>query len=170
MLPNAEMPSFPVTFVIDEPVTDKRCGRCDELPPGVVDPPSLLCGIREGVASSESEMRVCEYFCDQTLLLFHKCGIKFNLLNFENKKRNFIPVLSSESVEPCRDGGFDPGREPGFEPPGVKPLLGVYDGLRGVYRPPKLLSLSLNESGVDADNDDLDGRDIATERADRSRI
>lgn len=53
--------------------------------------------------------------------------------------------------------------------PGVNPRLGVYDGLRGVYRPPKLLSLSLNESGVDADNDERDGRDIATDRADFSR-
>lgn len=34
---------------------------------------------------------------------------------------------------------------------------------------PKPLSLSLNESGVDADNDERDGRDIATERDERSR-
>lgn len=34
---------------------------------------------------------------------------------------------------------------------------------------PKLLSLSLNESGVEADNDDRDGRDIAIERDERSR-
>lgn len=53
--------------------------------------------------------------------------------------------------------------------------FGVYDGLRGVYRPaaafaaPMLLSLSLNESGVDADSDDRDGRDIATDRTERSR-
>lgn len=79
-------------------------------------------------------------------------------------------MLSSERDDPWRDGGFDPDLELGFEPPGVKPRLGVYDGFLGVYRPPRLLSLSLNESGVDADNDDLDGRDIATERADRSRI
>jgi len=32
-----------------------------------------------------------------------------------------------------------------------------------------LLSLSLNESGVDADNDDLDGRVIAMDLAERSR-
>jgi hypothetical protein len=40
-----------------------------------------------------------------------------------------------------------------------------------VKRPPadKLCSLSLNESGVDADNDDRDGRDIAIERVERSR-
>lgn len=91
MLPNAEMPSFPVTFVIVDPVTDKRDGRC-ELPLGVVEP-SRLCGMRVGVASS---------------------------------------VLSSDSDEPCRDGGFEPGREFGFDPLGVKPRLGVYDGLRGV--------------------------------------
>lgn len=34
---------------------------------------------------------------------------------------------------------------------------------------PKLLSLSLSESGVEADNDDRDGRDMATDRADLSR-
>lgn len=50
VLPNAEMPSLPVTFVIDELPTDKRDGRC-ELPPGVVEP-SRRCGIRDGVASS----------------------------------------------------------------------------------------------------------------------
>lgn len=32
-----------------------------------------------------------------------------------------------------------------------------------------MLSLSLNESGVDADSEDRDGRDIATERDDLSR-
>lgn len=128
VLPNAEMPSFPVTLVIVDPVTDNLDGRC-ELPLGVVEP-IRRCGMRDGVASS---------------------------------------VLSSDNVDPCRDGGFDPGREFGFEPPGVNPRLGVYDGFRGVYRPPKLLSLSLNESGVEADNDDRDGRDIATDRADFSR-
>lgn len=91
MLPNAEMPSFPVTLVIVDPVTDNRDGRC-ELPLGVVEP-SRLCGMRDGAVSS---------------------------------------VLSSDSVDPWRDGGFDPGRELGFEPPGVNPRLGVYDGLRGV--------------------------------------
>lgn len=96
-----------------------------------------------------------------------------NLLSID--RSILLPVLSSDNDEPCRDGGLDParlaGREFGFEPPGVNPVrLGVYDGFRGVYRPPpKLLSLSLNESGVDADNDDRDGRDIATERAERSR-
>lgn len=57
MLPNAEMPSLPVTLVIVEPVTDNRDGRCELLPPlpppplGVVEP-SRRCGIRDGVASS----------------------------------------------------------------------------------------------------------------------
>lgn len=41
-------------------------------------------------------------------------------------------VLSSDNDEPWRDGGFDPGREFGFEPPGVNPRPGVYDGFRGV--------------------------------------
>lgn len=35
---------------------------------------------------------------------------------------------------------------------------------------PEELSLSLRESGVDADRDDRVGRDIATERCDLSRI
>lgn len=30
-------------------------------------------------------------------------------------------VLSSDRLEPCLDGGFEPGREPGFEV-----LVGVY--------------------------------------------
>lgn len=92
VLPNAEMPSLPVTFVIVEPVTDNRDGLCELLPLGVVEP-RRLCGMRDGVASS---------------------------------------VLSSDNDEPWRDGGFDPGREFGLEPPGVNPRLGVYDGLRGV--------------------------------------
>jgi len=50
VLPNAEMPSFPVTLVIVDPVTDNRCGLC-ELPLGVVDP-MRLCGMRVGFASS----------------------------------------------------------------------------------------------------------------------
>lgn len=50
VLPNAEMPSFPVTFVIVDPVTDNRDGLC-ELPLGVVEP-RRLCGMRVGVASS----------------------------------------------------------------------------------------------------------------------
>lgn len=41
VLPNAEIPSLPVTFVIVEP-TDKREGLCELVPPGVVEPPSLL--------------------------------------------------------------------------------------------------------------------------------
>lgn len=96
VLPNAEMPSLPVTLVIVEPVTDSRDGRCElvALPPplGVVEP-SRRCGIRDGVASS---------------------------------------VLSNDNDEPWRDGGLEPGREFGFDPPGVNPRLGVYDGLRGV--------------------------------------
>lgn len=50
VLPKAEIPSFPVTFVIVDPVTDNLDGRC-ELPLGVVEP-RRLCGIRDGVASS----------------------------------------------------------------------------------------------------------------------
>lgn len=42
------------------------------------------------------------------------------------------------------------------------------DDFLGVY-PRELPSLSLNESGVDADNDDLDGRDIAIDLVERSR-
>lgn len=89
MLPNAEMPSLPVTLVIVEPVTDNLDGRCELLPPpplGVVEP-SRRCGIRDGVASS---------------------------------------VLSNDNDEPCRDGGFEPGREFGFEPPGLDYYFCLY--------------------------------------------
>jgi hypothetical protein len=49
--------------------------------------------------------------------------------------------------------------------------LVVTDGLFGVKRPPadRFCSLSLNESGVDAERDDRDGRDIAMDRDERSR-
>lgn len=86
------------------------------------------------------------------------------------------PVLSNDSVDPCREGGLEPallaGRELGFElpndPPGVRPVLVGTEGFLCVYLP-WLLSLSLSESGVDADNDDRDGRDMATDRWDFSR-
>lgn len=47
VLPNADIPPFPVTFVIDEPPTDKRVGR--ELAPVGVDvvPVKRRCGIRD---------------------------------------------------------------------------------------------------------------------------
>lgn len=48
VLPNAEIPSFPVTLVIVPP-TDKRDGRGVLVP----DPPKRRCGIRDGVASSK---------------------------------------------------------------------------------------------------------------------
>lgn len=51
VLPNAEMPSLPVTFVIVDPVTDNRDGLCELPPLGVVEP-RRRCGIRDGVASS----------------------------------------------------------------------------------------------------------------------
>lgn len=86
-------------------------------------------------------------------------------------------------MEPARLAGREFGLEPLREPPGVTPVrLGVYDGLRGVYRPAAaeveapppttpmlLLSLSLSESGVEADSEERDGRDMATERCERSR-
>lgn len=84
------------------------------------------------------------------------------------------PVLSRDNVDPWRDGGLEPvrlaGREFGFElpndPPGVSPVLVGIEGFLCVYLPPIpwQLSLSLNESGVEADNEERDGRDIATER------
>lgn len=43
------------------------------------------------------------------------------------------------------------------------------DDFLGVYPRPKLLSLSLNESGVEADNEDRDGRDMAMDLEERSR-
>lgn len=39
----------------------------------------------------------------------------------------------------------------------------------GVNPRPMLLSLSLNESGVEADNEDRDGRDMAIDLDERSR-
>lgn len=47
VLPKAEIPSFPVTFVMVEPPTDSRDGR-----DGVTLPPSRRCGIRDGAVSS----------------------------------------------------------------------------------------------------------------------
>lgn len=49
-----------------------------------------------------------------------------------------------------------------------KNYLNPADDFLGVYLP-KLLSLSLRESGVDADNEDLDGRVIAIDLVERSR-
>lgn len=49
-----------------------------------------------------------------------------------------------------------------------KTYLNPTDDFLGVY-PRELPSLSLKESGVDADNDDLDGRDIAMDLDERSR-
>ena len=46
-------------------------------------------------------------------------------------------------------------------------FLGVYP--RELPPPPPPPSLSLNESGVDADKDDRDGRDIAMDLDERSR-
>lgn len=91
-----------------------------------------------------------------------------------------LSVLSNDSDEPCRLGGFEParltGREFGFElprdAPGVRPVRVLDDAFRGVvYFPPtpKLLSLSLSESGVDAEYVERVVRDIATERCERSR-
>lgn len=96
--------------------------------------------------------------------------------------RDGVPssVLSSDSDDPCRETGLEPARLNGLEfgldalrePPGVRLARVGTAGLRGVWiRPaiPKLDSLSLRESGVEADREDFDGRDIATERCERSR-
>lgn len=93
-----------------------------------------------------------------------------------------LPALFSESVLPCREGGLEPARlaglelgfDPFLEPPGVRPVrIGVYEGFLGVYRLPTtpiLLSLSLRESGVDAESDErLRVDDIATDFCERSR-
>lgn len=55
VLPKADIPSLPVTFVIVDPLpTDSRDGR-GVVVPGVVAPPRRRCGIRDGVASSINE-------------------------------------------------------------------------------------------------------------------
>lgn len=87
-------------------------------------------------------------------------------------------MLSNERLEPCRDGGLlparEPGREfgfePGLEPPGVSVVRNEIGFL--VERDTVPLSLSDRESGVLAVNDVRDVRDwlpIGTERADLSR-
>lgn len=50
VLPNAEIPSLPDTFVMVVPPTDKRDGRGVDVPDEL--PPRRRCGMREGVASS----------------------------------------------------------------------------------------------------------------------
>lgn len=86
VLPNAEMPSFPVTLVIVELVTD-NFGLC-EL--GVVDPPSLLCGMRDGVASSINKIK------------FRNIAFKISYAyaySFQWNSTN-LPVLSNERDDP----------------------------------------------------------------------
>lgn len=91
-------------------------------------------------------------------------------------------------LEPLRLNGLEFGFELPREPPGVRAVLKINtfqstlflqnmnkthlkptEDLRGVYPRPILLSLSLNESGVEADKEDRDGRDIAIDLDDRSR-
>lgn len=50
VLPNAEIPSLPETFVIVVLPTDNRDGRGVDVPDEF--PPSRRCGIRDGAASS----------------------------------------------------------------------------------------------------------------------
>lgn len=88
-------------------------------------------------------------------------------------------MLSNDKLEPCLEGGLLPGRLPareagleagrefGLEPPGVN--VDLYDDFLGVLSEGP--SVSDKESGVPADNDDLDalGRlPIGTDRAERS--
>lgn len=51
VLPKADIPVFPFTFVMVEPPTDKRDGRGVFVVDDVL--PNLRCGIRVGVVSSE---------------------------------------------------------------------------------------------------------------------
>jgi len=82
-------------------------------------------------------------------------------------------LLFSDKLDPCLEPLALKGLELGFElprePPGVIPVLTPADDFLGVYPRPKLLSLSLNESGVEADNEDRDGRDMAMDLDERSR-
>lgn len=98
------------------------------------------------------------------------------LTSLHSSSSSHSPVLSRDNVDPWRDGGLEPcrlnGRELGFElpsdPPGVSPVRVGTDGFLCVYLP-WTLSLSLNESGVEADNEDRVGRDMATDLWDFSR-
>lgn len=88
-----------------------------------------------------------------------------------------LPVLSSDKLEPCLDGGLLPGLLPVLEvglefdlEAGVDDILNPDEGLRGVRNVE--LSLSDSESGVPADKDDfvtLGKLPIGTDLADLSR-
>lgn len=74
----------------------------------------------------------------------------------------FSPVLSNDKFDPCLDGGLLPGRLPVLDA-GLELLLDpageiadLYDGFLGVLK--VVFSLSDNESGVPADNEDFDVR------------
>lgn len=94
-------------------------------------------------------------------------SLRVGILEFESS------LLLSDKFEPCLDpfrlNGLEFGLELPLEPPGVKPVLKPTDDFRGVYPRPILLSLSLSESGVDAESDERDGRDIAMDLDERSR-
>lgn len=51
VLPNADIPVFPLTFVMVEPPTERRDGRGVFVVDDVL--PNRRCGIRVGVASSK---------------------------------------------------------------------------------------------------------------------
>lgn len=104
-------------------------------------PIGVFLGILDGVASSKRKY------------------VKIIIIHVVLRKK-CLPVLSSDKFDPCLDGGLLPGRLPVLEaglelfldPPGD---MGVrYDGFLGVLK--EALSLSDNESGVPADNEDFD--------------
>lgn len=141
--------------------TDNREGRAVVV--GVDDPNAMRrVGIRDCEPSSAKGFR------GHSLFPF--------LTSLHSSSSSHSPVLSRDNVDPWRDGGLEPcrlnGRELGFElpsdPPGVSPVRVGTDGFLCVYLP-WTLSLSLNESGVEADNEDRVGRDMATDLWDFSR-
>lgn len=74
----------------------------------------------------------------------------------------YLPVLSNDKFDPCLEGGLLPGRLPVLDA-GLELFLDPagdiadrYDGFLGVRK--VVFSLSDNESGVPADNEDFDVR------------
>lgn len=87
-------------------------------------------------------------------------GRNSSSINESDTKREDVSNVQRGEMNPLNHGGD--GRL-------LCTHLTPADDFLGVYPRPKLLSLSLNESGVEADNEDRDGRDMAMDLDERSR-